>query len=372
MEWKKRWVSQVSSHNPPNEFELDLLKQNIPDEGRKKLFGCDSLATAWRLLDKMYGDNKLIIQKLKSKLRNLKPKSKESHEIVIEIANEVEYLVKRLRLLGACSVLSIDIDFLNSIYKHLPEIHRQKWDDFDQTDFPNEWPAFMSFCHDIYEKAINKRTRMESLKEMEKNSKLHSVSATKVGAVGIDGDVDEDEKFKIKSDRFGDCKLCGERHAYSNKFTKKIQPSDKFLNCDTFKSLNKSERGKVIEEYKACRRCLSWSHSVDSCSMKVVSCNEKVNGVECKKDHSKLICGSGVVYCLCVSSQDEGVDEMIPTVPLMDDIPVSNGTARTIYDGGSQRVLINNDFAREQGLKSEDVIVNLELAGNKTERLTCA
>ena len=30
---------------------------------------------------------------------------------------------------------------------------------------------------------------------------------------------------------------------------------------------------------------------------------------------------------------------------------------------------IDNNFAREQNLKSEDVIVNLELAGNKTERL---
>ena len=90
MEWKKRWVSQVSSHHPPDEFEIDLLKRHIPEEGRKKLFGCDSLSTAWHLLDKMYGDNKLIIQKLKSKLRNLRPKSKEPHEVVIEIADEVE------------------------------------------------------------------------------------------------------------------------------------------------------------------------------------------------------------------------------------------------------------------------------------------
>ena len=85
LEWKKRWESQVSSHKPPADFEIDLLKRNLPEEGRKKLYGCDSLSTAWRLLDKMYGDKPLIIQKLKSKLRNLKPKSKEPHEIVIEI-----------------------------------------------------------------------------------------------------------------------------------------------------------------------------------------------------------------------------------------------------------------------------------------------
>ena len=368
MEWKKRWASQVSSHHPPDDFEIDLLKRHLPEEGRKKLFGCDSLTTAWRLLDKMYGDPKLIIQKLKSKLRNLKPKSKEPHEVVIEIADEVEYLVKRLRLLGATSVLSIDVDFLNSIYKNLPEFHRQKWDDYDQSGYPNEWAAFMAFSHEIYEKAISKRTRMESIKEMEKVvNKSSSSPVTKVGAVIVDSK--EDEKFQIKANRFGDCKLCKERHTYVNKFTKKLNPSDKFLNCDEFKSLNKVERGKTVERNRACRRCLSWSHTVDSCSMKVISCKEKINGNECRKDHSKLICGSGIMYCLSVCSYGDSVDELIPTVPLMDDIDVKNGTARTVYDNGSQRVLIDNSFAAEQGLKSEDVIVNLELAGNKTERL---
>lgn len=54
---------------------------------KKKLYGCDSIATAWLLLDKMYGDKKLIVQKLKSKLKNLSPKSAEAHEIVIELSD---------------------------------------------------------------------------------------------------------------------------------------------------------------------------------------------------------------------------------------------------------------------------------------------
>ena len=146
MEWKKRWQSQVSSHSPPADFEIDLLKRNIPDDGKRKLFGCESLSTAWLLLDKMYGDKKLIIQKLKLKLKNLRPRTKEPHEIVIELADEVEYLVKRLRLLDAIQVLSIDNDFINSIYKHLPESYRLKWDDFDFSGFPHEWAGFIHFA----------------------------------------------------------------------------------------------------------------------------------------------------------------------------------------------------------------------------------
>ena len=370
MEWKKRWESQVSSHKPPVEFEIDLLKLNLPEEGRKKLYGCDSLSTAWLLLDKMYGDQKLIIQKLKSKLRNLKPKSKEPHEIVIELADEVEYLIKRLRLLEATDVLSIDNDFLNSVYKHLPEFHKQKWDDFDLDGYPNEWAAFMAFCHDIYKKAIQKRTRVESIREMECSSISNSTPNAKVAVVGTFGDSSSvlDIKFEEKANKFGDCKLCKSRHTYVNKFTKMIQPSDKFLNCESFKSLNKAERGKVVEQNGACRRCLSWSHDVSNCSAKVVSCKEKVNGVDCSKDHSKLICGSGIVYCLSVRS-DDNVEELVPTFPQMEDVQVENGIARLVYDNAAQRVLINNDFALEQGLESENVVVNLELAGNVSKRL---
>ena len=58
--------------------------------------------------------------------------------MVIELADEVEYLIKRLRMLEATAILSIDNDFLNSVYKHLPEFQKQKWDDFNQDGYPNE------------------------------------------------------------------------------------------------------------------------------------------------------------------------------------------------------------------------------------------
>ena len=181
---------------------------------KKKLYGCDSIATAWLLLDKMYGDKKLIVQKLKSKLKNLSPKSAEAHEIVIELADEVEYLVKRLRLLGATEVLTIDNDFLNSVYKHLPEFHRQKWDDFDITDYPNEWAAFMDFSHDIYTKAIAKRTRMESIKEMDEYYQQTTPHQSKICVVASErnesaseGSLNMEEKFRAKSDKFVDCKV---------------------------------------------------------------------------------------------------------------------------------------------------------------------
>ena len=101
LEWKIKWKALISVHKPDPIYELDLLKENIPEQGRKNLFGCESLVKAFDLLDKLCGDQKLITQKLKSRLRNLKPVSTEPHEIVIEMQEEIDCLVKRLKALNA-------------------------------------------------------------------------------------------------------------------------------------------------------------------------------------------------------------------------------------------------------------------------------
>ena len=64
---------------------------------------------------------------------------------------------------------------------------------------------------------------------------------------------------------------------------------------------------------------------------KAVSCKEKINGVDCAKDHSRLICGSGIIYCLSVRSEDN-VDESVPSFPQMEDVRMENGVARLVYD----------------------------------------
>ena len=43
MDFKRKWNNLVHSNNPPEDFEMDLLKSNITEQGRKKLFGVESL-----------------------------------------------------------------------------------------------------------------------------------------------------------------------------------------------------------------------------------------------------------------------------------------------------------------------------------------
>ena len=394
LEWKTKWTSQVSSHSPPVEFEIDLLKKHLPEQGKMKLFGVENLENAWKLLDRLYGDKKLICQKLKNKLKTLKPKATEAHEVIIELSDMVDYLVKRLTELGAKDLLDIDNDYLNAVYQHLPDYYQLAWDSFDADDFASEWTAFMKFMQDTCAAALKKRTRVESLRDMHKDPK-----DTKKGKGGKDnvdilvvntndessnkggGGGKKQEKIEEMRKRFGKCKLCKGDHTFKGRFDKYF-PSDRFMNCFKFRGMDTKQRGETLEKFKSCVRCTSWNHSKSNCSGTVVSCQEKVDGVVCGKDHSRLVCGSGVAYCtsLTIRTSREGIDEVSPddienmvTIPYIQDVPVEgNGTktlGRLYWDEGSNRYLINNEFAAENKLRSKPATVVMNVAGGGKHRM---
>ena len=392
LDWKKRWESQVNSHKPPADFEIDLLKRNIPEQGKMKLFGVESLPMAWNLLDKLYGDKKLICQKLKNKLKTLKPKSTESHEIIIELSDEVDYLVKRLTLLKANELLDVDNDYLNALYQHLPQFYQLTWDSFDTDQFPTEWAAFMSYMNDIRNAALKKRTRMESMKEMldqvkDKSnlSKVKKIDALAVSAEnskessGFGGEkVSKEERFLEKKKKCGDCKLCKISHTFKNRYTNLISPSERFLNCDKFRSMDKKQRAETLEKFSSCVRCTCWNHKRSECPAKVFPCKEKVNGSICGLDHSSLVCGSGVAYCTSLSARtfsedgasDGGIDENISTIPYVQDVPVQDAVdARLYWDEGSNRVLVDNEYAAENNMKAKDAKIVMNVAGGNKLKL---
>ena len=103
--------------------------------------------------------------------------------------------------------------------------------------------------------------------------------------------------------------------------------------------------------------------------MPEIDCTETVNGSRCHKDHSRLVCNSGVVYCMVAKSSGYSnfaeINELQPTLHYMQDILVNNvGCARVLWDDGSNRVLVNNEFAREQKLKSPDPDITMKVVGH--------
>ena len=106
-------------------------------------------------------------------------KSKESHEIVIEVQEEVDYLVKRLVNLKAQDILNSDNDFLNTIYSKLPFFYQDRWDFYwinNDDKQKSEWQLFSEFLNEIYQTALMKRSRAESIKDLQTDN---NVSTTK-------------------------------------------------------------------------------------------------------------------------------------------------------------------------------------------------
>ena len=92
------------------------IKENIPENAKNRLYEANYLPMALKILDKTYGDKRLITQKLKSKMKNIKPVSKEPHEIIIVIHEQYDFLVKRLAKLSEKGLMETDMEYLNSIY----------------------------------------------------------------------------------------------------------------------------------------------------------------------------------------------------------------------------------------------------------------
>ena len=367
IEFKKRWKSEISSHKLTADFEIGLLKRNIPEEGKIKLFNVESMDTAWNQLDKVYGDKEVICQKLKTKLKTLHPKSVDNHEIIIEIFNQMEYIVKRMNELGASALLQFDNDFWNCCYMVLPCEAQQQWDRYDSTSFTNKWDAFFAFMKQECDFALNKRALTESLKDLGVKDRKMKTQIKSVDSLVVTTESNEG-KYQ--------CKVCHEKHFFKDS-SGKLRPSDRFFACQKFRALSCKQRAKTLENNSACTRCTSWAHGKSACKAPPVSCKEKVDGNTCGLDHSRLVCGSGIAYCMSVSAADssyESLDEGAPTISYLQDIPVVSNenelvSARAVWDIGSNRVLINTSFAEEIGLPEKTTSITMNLAGGDKKRL---
>ena len=107
--------------------ELDRLRDHIPSQAAKALYGETSMAGAWAVLEKLYGNKNLIASKLKQQLKSIKPKGKKDQDIVIDPVTEVNNIVLRLKTLKMEEMLKVDCDFLSSIYRVLPSTVQENW-----------------------------------------------------------------------------------------------------------------------------------------------------------------------------------------------------------------------------------------------------
>ena len=126
-EFKRKWLSTVSKANLPQESEVDKLKDNIPSDAKDQLYGVLDTASAWLILDKRYGDKKIISMKLKTQLKTIQAEGKTDPARVISLSIKVRTLVNKLKTMDMSDALKHDAEFLSAVYCALPDKHQTRW-----------------------------------------------------------------------------------------------------------------------------------------------------------------------------------------------------------------------------------------------------
>ena len=418
-DFKRKWIANVSSANLSAESELDRLSDNVPNKAAKMLFGEVSIGGAWAILDKMYGNKTIIANKLKTQLKEIKGNGKEDHDIVINLAIYVKTIEKRLRELNLEKMLKYDDEYLSAVFKALPSNEKIRWLDVDKSGYEFEWDGMMIFLEEAREKSTNTKVLLSCYGDQSEEKQITcrkcgnsghkktncpgNFNAVKAAAVVSDDDSSDDEdaeKSRKERDKAmkkrvremcGKCSICNKRHTFTRKKDNQEWPSDRFITCPQFHKNTPKERALQVEKVKGCARCTSWTHQKSDCRVPKGKCGLGKDGNKSQSDHSRMLCGSGVAYCGNLkmmatssdstsssetsssdssSSPDSDSEKCFPdldaeTLLSFQDIKLLGveDEQRSCMDGGSNRCLIRNDFAKEQNFRSQKIKYRLKAMG---------
>ena len=390
-DFKRKWQAHVSKSNLSPESEIDRLRDNVPSQASKLLYGELTMEGAWKVLDELYGNKTIISNKLKNQLKNIKATGKEDYDIVINLAVDVKTIEKRLKALQLQKMLCYDDEYLSAVFKALPSSERLEWLKFNKTPYKFEWDAMTAFLDIAREKATATKVLLSCYGE-QKDEKIKSGGKIKANAGGIkkinDDSSDDEDIRKSKAEKekelrrkvrekCGKCPLCKDRHTFTRKRDGKEWPSDRFISCSKFQKMSAKDRGLQLEKSSGCSRCTSWSHKKDSCTIPSGhKCGQDLgNGSKCQSDHSRLVCGSGVAYCgrvevkTNVAATDSSQDMDAETLLKFQDVKIENVEKEptVCFDDGSNRCLIRNDFATENNLESQRIKYELSTPGGNKQ-----
>jgi hypothetical protein len=350
---------------------MDKLRDNIPKDAKDQLYGVDKLEEAWKILSQRYGDKMIIGKKLKSQLKSVQTSGKSDPERVVNLKIKVRNIVTRLKTLDMESALTHDSEFLSAVFTALPDKYRQEW--LKQAEGEDRWLDMLVFLDNAYDRAMKEMALLSVVEEKPLKKDVKAAGVT----IGGGNDVAEEEnasKFKKLKEAFGKCSVCNQSHTWKNR-QGSVWPSDRFINCRKFSDMSTQQRAAAVEKVKGCARCTSWGHQRKDCRMRPNSCFADTGTSKCNGDHSKLLHGSGNVYCAALSAGAGGsnpdifscVKEEEDTVYYLQDIPVSKSqdTARVLWDRGSNRVLIREEFAKNQNLVSRPITYQMITVGDQ-------
>ena len=314
-EFHRRWLAVVVPARLFEEAEIDRLRDAVLKDAKEMLTGVVKLSKAWEILKKRFGGEDLIATKLKNELKGLVISEKTDHERIITLVIKIRSLVSRLESLKASEALKYDGEFISAVYFQLPDRHKTKWLEFDATSHPDKWSGLLAFLETSYDHAVKEKLLLASYTPTKDSKKANAGAlAAKVEESEEPSVADhaaiEKKKLEAARERVGKCPACSQAHTFKSWFSTVPWPSDRFVSCQKFGNMTSRQRAETLQKAGGCSRCTSWKHKKNKCKLAVIDCKETVNGTVCHKDHSVMVCNSGVAYCMASksSSQQEASD----------------------------------------------------------------
>ena len=161
--FKKNWSIEVTPGGLPELIELNHLKASVPPSARDRLYEIETLKEAWSILEKIYGKEFDLRNRLKQEFLAIKISAKSSPSIEIEIYQKVHRLASRIKAAKAQNLLESDFEYISLVYQLLPENQKEKWVNLASSN--PTWDSFYTFLGDVYEKALLKKQINDSCKQ---------------------------------------------------------------------------------------------------------------------------------------------------------------------------------------------------------------
>ena len=177
--FKKNWSIEVSPGGLPELIELNHLKDSVPPAARDRLYEIETLREAWSILDKIYGKEFDLRNRLKQEFLSIKISAKSSPLIEIEIYQKVHRIASRIKAAKAQNLLESDFDYISLVYQLLPESQKEKWVNYASSN--PTWDSFYKFLGDVYEKALLKKQINDSCKQNSGQDKITCTNCKKSG-----------------------------------------------------------------------------------------------------------------------------------------------------------------------------------------------
>ncbi len=99
----------------PELIKLNHLKASVPPSARDRLYEIETLTEAWSILDKIYGKEFDLRNRLKQEFLAIKISAKSSPLIEIEIYQKVHRIASRIKAAKAQNLLESDLLHIISI-----------------------------------------------------------------------------------------------------------------------------------------------------------------------------------------------------------------------------------------------------------------